>query len=143
MVYRLNLTQVEELVTALVNLSDPQRAELDLFALFILRKFVYNGIYEVWVPFLIVTRHKAIIAVLAPRSMYGVLWHAGFVRGLGSAAAMYISAEPKAASFAIKLEVRLVSKILTVNIAVDVTANFTYILELLLYLFEDLFANVC
>ena len=47
MVYRLNLTQVEELVTALVNLSNPQRAELDLFALFILRKFVYNGIYEV------------------------------------------------------------------------------------------------
>ena len=55
---------------------------------------------------------------------------------------MYISAETKAASFTVKLEVRLVTKILTINIAVDVTANFTHILELLLYLFEDLFAYV-
>ena len=129
-------------MTAFVNLTDPQRAELDLFALFILRKFVYNGIDEVWVPFLIVTRHKAIVAILAPRSLHRVLWHAGFVRGLGRAAAVYISAESKAASFTIKLEVYLVSKILTENIAVDVTANFTHILELLLYLFEDLFADV-
>ena len=47
MIYRLNFAKVEELVTAFVNLTDPQRAKLDLFALFILRKFVYNGIDEV------------------------------------------------------------------------------------------------
>ena len=36
MVHRLYLTQVEELVSAFGNLTDPQRAELDLFTLFIL-----------------------------------------------------------------------------------------------------------
>ena len=36
MVHRFDLTEIEELVTALVNFSYPKRAELDLFALFIL-----------------------------------------------------------------------------------------------------------
>ena len=55
---------------------------------------------------------------------------------------MYIVAKSKAASFAIILEIYWVCKVLTKHVVVDVTANFTPILELLLYLFEDLFADV-